>query len=130
MNPKRKPHLAVTLLLVALWVVIAGRGFRASAPTISCDAIPPASLPRVILFGASWCGYCEEIRRLFAKRRVDYCEYDVESSPEGQRRWHRLGGQVVPVLLIGSHRLDGYDEAAIEALLRQGGYLNTAKAGS
>lgn len=76
--------------------------------------------PTVVMYGASWCGYCKRARRYFAAHGIAYTEYDVETSEKGQADYQKLGAQGVPVILVGRQRLNGFSEEAFAALYAGG----------
>ena len=58
-------------------------------------------MPRVELFGVSWCVYTGEMRDWLELHGVDFVEYDVERDPDARTRLTSLapGGHMVPVLV-------------------------------
>jgi glutaredoxin len=73
---------------------------------------------KVILYSASWCGYCKRARNYFNGHGIAYTEYDVETSEKGRRDYKRLGAKGVPVILVGNHRMNGFSAAAFEKFYR------------
>jgi len=74
---------------------------------------------KVILYATSWCGYCKKTRRLLEDNGVDYFEYDIEKSQEGNKQHKRLGGKGIPVLLINGEVVKGYNPARILELTKR-----------
>ena len=73
----------------------------------------------VVMFGTSTCPYCAQARDLLAELDITYYEYqldDVEAS-KAKELFVRLESQVVPVLLIGSTRINGFSEENIRSAL-------------
>jgi glutaredoxin len=77
--------------------------------------------PRVQLLSASGCAHCARTRALLRAQGVPYQELDVGRSAAGAARFRRLGARGVPVLLIGSRRIDGFQPEAIRRALRDAG---------
>ena len=73
---------------------------------------------RVILYATSWCGYCAKARELLKANNIDYYEYDIEKSEDGNRQYKALGGRGVPVLLIKGQVIKGYSREKILALIQ------------
>lgn len=67
----------------------------------------------VVLYATATCPYCAKVRTLFAQRGIDYVEYRIDESKEHDEAFRRLGAPGVPVLFIGSRRIDGFRERAI-----------------
>lgn len=116
--PRRRapwPWLVALALLAALaarpWL-----GSRGPAP-LACgeDVAPDADT--VIMLSASWCGYCRAARRWLQAEGIAHCEYDVETTREGQRRFAALPHRVVPVFEIRSDTLFGFNRTEIEQTL-------------
>ena len=78
-----------------------------------------ASKNEVIMFSASWCGYCKKAKTYFKKNKIRYTNYDIEKSSKGKRLYKQLGAKGVPVILIGSKRMNGFSESGFERLYRQ-----------
>ena len=49
-------------------------------------------------------------------------ELDVEKSAEGKQEYRELKGRGVPIILVGDQRMNGYDQARLEGMLRAAGY--------
>ena len=79
--------------------------------SVACDA---SASNDIVLYGAVWCGYCEQTRQLLASHNVDYCEYDIERSAEGYRQYQSLGGGGVPLVLFNGEVIRGYNKPEIE----------------
>jgi glutaredoxin len=114
----------------AAWVLLAlGAAFVAitkfmSAPhavPVFCDKDRVPTANTVVMLSASWCGYCARARDLFVEKRIDYCEYDIEQSATGAARHRASGARGVPVILVGSDTLLGYErDAVLERIEAQG----------
>jgi glutaredoxin len=72
----------------------------------------------VMLLGASWCQFCKKTRALFEKQKVKFTDYDVEKNELAKAIFDELNGKGFPVILIGSTRINGYDEQAIIKALK------------
>ena len=73
---------------------------------------------KVILYTTSWCGYCAKARKLLKENNVDYFEYDIEKSAEGDRQHKALGKNTIPILLINGEVVVGYNEKLILELIK------------
>lgn len=89
---------------------------------VSRSNAPGVAKGKVRVFSAVWCGYCKLAKAHLAKRGVPYEEIDVEQSASGETEYRRLGGRGVPILLVGEQRMDGFDPAALDVLLKAAGY--------
>ena len=95
----------------------AGGGSTRGPAPLACgeDVAPDADT--VIMLSASWCGYCRAARRWLQAEGIAHCEYDVETTREGQRRFAALPHRVVPVFEIRSDTLFGFNRTEIEQTL-------------
>ena len=80
------------------------------------------SKDKVRLFTTVWCGYCKKAKAHLTAKGVPYDELDVESSEHGRSEYAKLGARGVPVILVGSQRMDGFDAAGLDAMLGQAGW--------
>lgn len=117
-QPQQKPGKRGGIFIV-LSLVVAFVLFNQHEPVNTVDCTPEimARKPDVIMLGAWWCSYCYQAKRYFQKNDIDYCEYDMENTEAGRQLYNDSGGGAIPVMLIGEYRLQGFDEAQIEAAL-------------
>ncbi len=100
--------LGITVLIGSIYLINAS----AVVPdSVACDV---ADDNDIVLYGAVWCGYCEQTRQLLASHNVNYCEYDIERSAEGYRQYQSLGGGGVPLMLFNDEVIRGYNKPEIE----------------
>ena len=78
--------------------------------------IKPPSAKSVVMYSASWCGYCRKARNYFNKHKITFVEYDVETTAKGKADYKKLKATGVPVILIGKKRLNGFDERSFKRL--------------
>lgn len=121
MTPTREappaPRLAAWL---ALALVAGFGGFSwltrgAQVPPVFCPETASPAADTVIMLSASWCGYCRRAREFFVRERIDYCEYDIETSATGARRHAAIGARGVPVILVRGQAIVGFSPAAVLA---------------
>jgi glutaredoxin len=74
--------------------------------------------PEVVLYATSWCSYCEATRSFFQENQIKFTEYDIENSSFGKDEHRRLGGNGVPLVVIGDQVIHGYNEASMRESLR------------
>ncbi|MBL8535497.1 MAG: glutaredoxin family protein [Betaproteobacteria bacterium] len=94
-------------------------------PATVSNAAPGVQSPRrqpVILYTAAWCGYCQRAKAHLRQRGIGFDERDVETSVSGRREYQQLGGRGVPIILVGTQRMDGFDAGGLDAMLKSGGY--------
>jgi glutaredoxin len=76
--------------------------------------------PEVILYGTSWCPYCQKARDFFRSREIDFIDHDIEKDKEAAIRKKELdkkGG--VPFAIINGRAIHGFSESAYERALQE-----------
>jgi glutaredoxin 3 len=73
--------------------------------------------PKVVMYGADWCGYCARARQLLDRKGVVYEEIDTDLVPGAREEARaRSGRSTIPQVFIGDESVGGADElAALEA---------------
>jgi len=77
----------------------------------------------VTVFSAVWCGMCQKAKQHLKSRGVSFTEYDIEKSGIGKSEFKRLGGSGVPVILVGAQRMNGFNPAKLDKMLKDVGLL-------
>ncbi|MCU7838810.1 MAG: DUF4124 domain-containing protein [Candidatus Thiodiazotropha sp. (ex Troendleina suluensis)] len=88
------------------------------SPSIEKLSHGSASNEGVVMYSAKWCGYCKKARKYFKSHSIAYEEYDVESSAKGKRDYKKLGASGIPIILVGTRRLNGFSEASFRNIYR------------
>ena len=69
------------------------------------------AIARVELYGADWCGYTHQAKRLLSSHGVPFVFHDLDSRPDLRQRLLELSGNVtVPQVLIDREPVGGYSE--------------------
>ena len=59
------------------------------------------------------------------KHKVRFMEFDIERNQRAFKEFQRLGARGVPVITIGSTRVDGFNPNKLEQALRKAGLLSS-----
>ncbi|MBT9567370.1 MAG: glutaredoxin family protein [Thiobacillus sp.] len=80
---------------------------------------------------ASACGaFCDDARKLLNERGIPFSSKDPQASPEAQAELQKLTGQLrVPVLMVGSEKLSGFEAEQWQSALDRAGYPKSALPG-
>lgn len=80
---------------------------------------------------ASACGTpCDDARKLLTERGIPFSSKDPQASPEAQAELKKLTGQLrVPVLVVGSEKLSGFETGEWQSALDRAGYPKSAPPG-
>ncbi|NPA12181.1 MAG: glutaredoxin family protein [Epsilonproteobacteria bacterium] len=69
---------------------------------------------RVVLFSAPGCVWCTKAEQFFRKHKIKFRKIDISKDQKAARDCQRHGCRGVPVVLIGSRWICGFNEAAIK----------------
>lgn len=74
--------------------------------------------PRVILFSSGSCPWCSRAKNYLRQKGIRVKEVRVDKNPDAAKDVVRMTGQMgVPVLLIGTAKIVGFDKARMDRLL-------------
>jgi len=73
--------------------------------------------PKVIMYSTSSCGYCTMAREWFRRNDVKFTEYNVDKSRQARDQFHALNGRGVPLIFVGSQRINGFSSSLIRQAL-------------
>ena len=93
----------------------------AAAAALLCLAVVPAEAgcsKSVVMYNASWCPYCGQIRAILARNHIRYAVLDATTPKVQAIMLKRFGDTAVPRTLIGGVLVEGVDEARIKQLCR------------
>jgi glutaredoxin len=81
---------------------------------------------------ASACGApCDQARQLLVDRGIPFRSKDPQASPDAQAELQKLTGHLrVPVLIVGSEKIEGLESSQWQAALDRAGYPKSAPPGS
>ena len=72
---------------------------------------------QAIIFGTSWCEYCQQAQAYFKAHDVDYIEFDIEHSPEADAQEKALfDGNPLPGIVYGDMALSGYSAQRLDVV--------------
>ena len=114
--------LAISGTLAALYIAKVSSVITPVA-RLNCDQIDAQALPDVVMYGTSWCSFCKKSRWFLEDRDITYCEYDIESSTIGAQQYRELNGRAIPLIIIGSEKINGFNEKALDAALQREGLV-------
>ncbi|MGB8169204.1 MAG: glutaredoxin domain-containing protein [Chthoniobacteraceae bacterium] len=72
---------------------------------------------RVVMYSTSHCPACKMAKTYFTQKGVPYEEHDIEKSPEDRAAFQKLGGHGVPLIMVGTERMEGFSAQRLDQLL-------------
>ena len=74
---------------------------------------------KVVMYSASWCRMCKKAKNDFQQNNIPYVSYDVEKSRTGKLDFKLLRGKSVPIIIVGSKRMNGFTAAKFDRLYEE-----------
>ena len=93
----------------------------ATATALLCLAGIPAEAgcsKSVVMYNASWCPYCKQVRAILARNNIKYTIRDATTARVQADMLKRFGDTAVPRTIVGGVVVAGVDEARIKQLCR------------
>ncbi len=86
-------------------------------PQAASTSTPLTAEPRgdVVLYTATWCGYCKAAKAYLGGKGIAYRELDIDT-PSGKTAFRQLGARGVPVLLTNGQKIAGFTPQAYDAV--------------
>ena len=94
--------------------------YRSAGPVVDpvyCVDETAAQAADVVMLSASWCRYCRSARGFLVSNGVNYCEFDIERSVTGARRYAASPVRAIPILSIRDETLVGFNRHQLEQTL-------------
>ncbi|GFE62825.1 glutaredoxin domain-containing protein [Geobacter sp. AOG2] len=99
---------------------------KPTGKSAAAQVAQPAPSPQVHFTGTvelyvtSWCGYCKRAQSYLKSKGVPYVAYDIEQDSAARQRHKDLGGHGVPLIIIGSHKMNGFSPEEMDYYLNNG----------
>ncbi|MEF2967525.1 glutaredoxin family protein [Paenibacillus sp. M1] len=73
----------------------------------------------VIVYTSTNCSHCHQVKSYFSEKGVPYEERNIRQNDEYAQQVWDMGIRVLPVTLIGEHRIPGMNKARFEQALAE-----------
>ncbi len=77
--------------------------------------------PHITLYGTSGCNHCRQLKQWLQQRQIRFVEMDVQHNRRAYKDFQRHGGRTVPLLVVSTYRIQGFDAKRLPAQLRKAG---------
>ena len=64
------------------------------------------------MYETSRCGYYKQANVYFRANKIPFQSYDIETSATAKRRFDKLGGTGVPLILYNSKKMTGFSASS------------------
>jgi glutaredoxin len=71
----------------------------------------------VVVYTTSHCPYCVKAKEYLTQKGVRYREIDIERSIIGKEAYRKLGGNGVPLIMVGDTKVEGFNPSRLDRLL-------------
>ena len=93
--------------------------FKRTPSSTDEQSVQSSGQPEIVLYSATWCGYCTAARQFFKDNRIRVTEYDVENTAEGIEGFKKFSeGGGVPLIIIGNETIHGFNEPKLRRKLK------------
>ncbi len=92
---------------------------KSPVSTVSSNSFQSVNGPEIVIYTTAWCGYCKKAKAYFAANKISYKEYDIEEDRFAKRAYERMGGEGVPLILVGDQRLTGFSERRFDSAYKR-----------
>lgn len=80
----------------------------------------------VIVYGAEWCGACDEVAHFFERHQVPFVEKDIEENPAARKEMKRKARRAgirpggIPIIDFRGTLVQGFNRKRLRKLMKQG----------
>lgn len=110
--PERTPAEIAALQKSAKPSLVSNAG---TLPPVKSATLSVSPNSGVLLFSATWCGYCRQAKAFLAQHGIGYNEKDIDTA-EGKLAFAQAGGGGVPLLLTKGTAVRGFNRESYDAL--------------
>lgn len=72
---------------------------------------------KVIVYGTQTCPFCIKTREFLSAQKVQFSDLDIEKFEKAKQDFLSLGGESVPLIIIGDRRIEGFNAQQIDTAL-------------
>ena len=74
---------------------------------------------KVTLYTTRQCAHCRQLKAFLEKKKIRFMEFDIERNQRAFKDFQRMGARGVPVVMVGSTRVDGFNPKKLEQVLKK-----------
>ncbi|MCU7892330.1 MAG: NrdH-redoxin [Candidatus Thiodiazotropha sp. (ex Ustalcina ferruginea)] len=78
---------------------------------------------RVVIYTTLRCPHCQHLKRWLKKNNVPFLDFNVGKPGKMQKKFFEIGGQSVPLVLIGEQQFVGFNPNQLKSALLEEGLI-------
>lgn len=72
----------------------------------------------LVIYTASWCKVCAQLKEELSKRQLNYREYDINADTNSKELLAKHGIRSIPVIFYKNRMTEGFDTEMLDNLLK------------
>jgi glutaredoxin len=81
------------------------------------------STARVVIYTTLRCPHCQHLKRWLKRNHIPFLDFNVAKPGKMQKRFFELGGQSVPMIVVGDKQFVGFNPNQLKSALEEEGLL-------
>ncbi len=78
---------------------------------------------RVVIYTTLKCPHCQHLKRWLKKNQIPFLDFNVAKPGKMQKRFFEMGGQSVPMIVIGDRQFIGFNPNQLKSVLEHEGLM-------
>jgi len=78
---------------------------------------------RVVIYTTLKCPHCQHLKRWLKKNQIPFLDFNVAKPGKMQKRFFEMGGQSVPMIVIGDRQYVGFNPNQLKTVLEEEGLI-------
>jgi glutaredoxin len=78
---------------------------------------------RVVIYTTLKCPHCQHLKRWLKKNSIPFLDFNVAKPGKMQKRFFEMGGQSVPMIVIGERQFAGFNPNQLKQIMEEEGLI-------
>ncbi len=78
---------------------------------------------RVVIYTTLSCPHCQHLKRWLKRNQIPFLDFNVAKPGKMQKKFFSLGGQTVPLIVVGDQQFVGFNPNQLKTVLEEEGLL-------
>ena len=84
---------------------------------------PNIKTTRVVIYTTLRCPHCQHLKRWLKKNNVPFLDFNVAKPGKIQKKFFEIGGQSVPLIVLGDQKFEGFNPNQLKKALETEGLM-------